>query len=69
VASELQANSIKSISESDIVEGVLEWKLRRRPPLEPAEVAYTVRNLAGLKWLDVVPDADEILAYDMAEGT
>lgn len=45
----------------------MEWKLRRRPPLEPAEVAFTVRNLAAFKWLSVVPDAAPILAYETAD--
>ena len=40
-------------SECDVVEAVLSWKQRRRPPLEESEVAWTVRNLAALGWLQV----------------
>jgi len=63
-ARELGANSSRRIGEAEIVSAVLDWKLRRRPPLSPTEVAYTVRNLAALKWLDLKPDAAEILPYE-----
>jgi O-acetyl-ADP-ribose deacetylase (regulator of RNase III)/uncharacterized protein YwgA len=42
-------------SESDVLKAVMDWKQRRRPPLEEPEVALTVRNLAALKWLQVKP--------------
>lgn len=42
-------------SESEVLKAVMEWKQRRRPPLEEPEVALTVRNLAALKWLQVHP--------------
>lgn len=51
-------------SERGVVDEVLHWKLRRRPPLEAAEVASAVRGLALLGWIDVeasgdlVPDAE-----------
>jgi uncharacterized protein YwgA len=38
-------------SEGDIVQTVLHWKIRRRPPLDPAEVAVTTRHLNLLSWL------------------
>src|SRR3989304_896549 len=63
-ARELGANSSRRIGEAEIVSAVLDWKLRRRPPLSPTEVAYTVRNLAALKWLDLKPDAAEILPFE-----
>jgi O-acetyl-ADP-ribose deacetylase (regulator of RNase III)/uncharacterized protein YwgA len=66
VARELEAATPGKVGEAEVVTEVLDWKLRRRPPLEPAEVAHTVRNLAALKWLDVRPDAAEILAYESA---
>ena len=45
-------------SESDVLKAVMDWKQRRRPPLEEPEVALTVRNLAALKWLQVQPSTD-----------
>ncbi len=64
-AHELEANSSRRIGEAEVVSAVLGWKLRRRPPLSPVEVAYTVRNLAALKWLDLEPNAAEILPYEI----
>ncbi len=64
-ARELEVNSSRRIGEAEVVSAVLDWKLRRRPPLSPVEVAYTVRNLAALKWLDLEPDAAEILPYEI----
>jgi uncharacterized protein YwgA len=45
-------------SESDVLKAVMDWKQRRRPPLEEPEVALTVRNLAALKWLQVKPSSN-----------
>jgi O-acetyl-ADP-ribose deacetylase (regulator of RNase III)/uncharacterized protein YwgA len=45
-------------AESDVLDEVLAWKLRRRPPLRSEEVAMTIRNLATLGWLDVEPSQD-----------
>jgi hypothetical protein len=45
-------------SECDVLTEVMQWKQRRRPPLEEPEVALTVRNLAALKWLQVKPSPD-----------
>ena len=36
----------------------MQWKQRRRPKLDDKEVAYTIRNLAALKWLKVKPSPD-----------
>ena len=40
-------------SETDVLAEVLAWKQKRRPPLDEAEVAKTIRNLSMLGWLDV----------------
>jgi hypothetical protein len=40
-------------SEMDVLNAVTEWKKRHRPPLSSEEVAYTIRNLAALGWLEV----------------
>jgi O-acetyl-ADP-ribose deacetylase (regulator of RNase III) len=45
-------------SEIDVLNAVMQWKARRRPPLETEEVAHTVRNLAALEWLDVTASPD-----------
>jgi O-acetyl-ADP-ribose deacetylase (regulator of RNase III)/uncharacterized protein YwgA len=63
-ALELDNKLSRRVGETDVVKAVLDWKLKRRPQLSPTEVAYTVRNLAALKWLDLEPDAAEILPYD-----
>ena len=36
----------------------MQWKQRRRPKLDDKEVAYTIRNLAALRWLKVKPSSD-----------
>lgn len=45
-------------SEMDVVNKVMEWKQRRKPPLNETDVASTVRNLAALGWLDVKASDD-----------
>ncbi|MEP0821242.1 MAG: macro domain-containing protein [Ignavibacterium sp.] len=42
-------------TEDQVLEEVLEWKKRHRPPYNRSEVAKTIRNLAILGWLDVKP--------------
>lgn len=50
VAAELrQAGSTPT--ESDILREVLQWKQKRRPPLDEKEVALTIRNLNMLRWI------------------
>ena len=44
-------------TEVDVLEAVLRWKQKRRPPLDETDVASTIRNLGMLRWLDVKPDA------------
>lgn len=43
-------------SETDVLEAVMQWKQKRRPPLDRHTVASTIRNLATLKWLAVQAD-------------
>ena len=64
VARELESKSEGALGEAEVVDAALDWKQRRRPPLAPAEVAHTARNLAALKWLDLRPNAASILPYD-----
>jgi O-acetyl-ADP-ribose deacetylase (regulator of RNase III)/uncharacterized protein YwgA len=47
-----------NLRETELLEHVMKWKQRRRPQLDEGEVAYTIRNLAALGWLDVKPSHD-----------
>lgn len=54
-------------AEREVLDEVMKWKQRRKPPLAEEEVARTVRNLAALGWLQVkaspdLPLQDEMLA-------
>jgi len=42
-------------SEYEVLQEVLEWKKRHRPPYKPDDVARTIRQLAILGWLEVKP--------------
>ncbi len=42
-------------SEEDLLNEVMEWKKRHRPPYNENDVAETIRNLAMLGWLNVKP--------------
>lgn len=65
-AAELKDSKKASISETDVLNAVMKWKQRRRPPLEEAMVASTIRNLGILGWLDLQPD-DRLPVEDDAE--
>jgi O-acetyl-ADP-ribose deacetylase (regulator of RNase III)/uncharacterized protein YwgA len=43
--------------ETEVLDAVLRWKQKRRPPLDETAVASTIRNLGMLRWLNVKPDA------------
>jgi uncharacterized protein YwgA/O-acetyl-ADP-ribose deacetylase (regulator of RNase III) len=45
-------------TESDILNRVMEWKQRRRPPLDRKEVALTIRNLNMLSWIGAQVSSD-----------
>lgn len=55
---ENEMNKNKDISEMDILNEVMKWKVKRRPPLNEKEVAETIRNLGVLKWFSVKPSPD-----------
>lgn len=38
-------------SEKEIVDAIMQWKIRRKPPLDPREIAITTRHLNLLSWL------------------
>ena len=43
-------------TETEVLESVMQWKQKRRPPLDRLTVAPIIRNLGILRWLDVKPD-------------
>jgi len=49
----LERNSKDKPTEQEVLNTVMEWKQNRRPPLNQETVAYTIRNLAVLNWLNV----------------
>ncbi len=53
---ELKRSKKGSVSEVDVLNAVMQWKQRRKPKLDQATVASTIRNLGMLQWLDVIPD-------------
>ena len=44
-------------SETAVLESVMQWKQKHRPPLDQSVVASTIRNLGMLHWLRVTPDS------------
>ncbi len=53
-------------SETMVLEAVMQWKQKRRPPLDRNTVASTIRNLATLKWLAVTADPNLPVPEDEA---
>jgi uncharacterized protein YwgA/O-acetyl-ADP-ribose deacetylase (regulator of RNase III) len=53
--SELKKKEDEKLTEEDVLNAVMEWKQRRRPPYSKLEVAEAIRNLAVLGWLDIRP--------------
>lgn len=52
------------ICETEVLNAVMKWKQRRRPPLDETMVASTIRNLGTLGWLYLQPDDKLPLADD-----
>lgn len=57
-AAELSLTKDAKPTELDVLDEVMKWKQRRRPPFDAAQVAMTIRSLAMLGWLDVRPSTD-----------
>jgi len=57
-AADMLSKTNEEPSELDVLDGVMMWKQRHRPPLDKGGVAYIIRNLAALRWLDVKPSPD-----------
>ena len=58
VARELALKQEAQPSEVEVLQAVMQWKQKRRPPLDDATVASTIRNLGMLRWLDVKASPD-----------
>ena len=43
------------VTEQELLDEVMEWKKRHRPPYDEDEVALMIRNLAALGWIKVKP--------------
>jgi uncharacterized protein YwgA len=55
VARELASTRKQRPTEQEVLNEVMNWKSKRKPPLKVPEVAAAIRNLAILSWLDVEP--------------
>lgn len=55
-ATQLKGNKETPISEMDVLDAVMRWKQKKRPPLSKTTIASAIRNLGILGWLDVEPD-------------
>lgn len=44
--------------EVEVLQSVMRWKEKRRPPLKEPDVARTIRDLGILNWLNAKPSAD-----------
>lgn len=51
-------------TEREVLDAVMKWKQRRKPPIEESEVAVAIRNLAGLGWIDVLSSSNLPLQGD-----
>jgi uncharacterized protein YwgA len=57
-ASRLREDHGKQPTETEILNYVKQWKLRRRPPLNDTDVALAIRRLNVLGWIDALPSDD-----------
>jgi len=55
---EREINKNGEATEYDVLNKVMEWKIRRRPPLDKSEVAETIRNLGILGWFKLRPSVE-----------
>ena len=55
---EKESNQKKDVTEKAVLNEVMKWKQRRRPPISEKEVAVVIRNLGVLKWFQLQPSPD-----------
>lgn len=51
-------DNTESLTEKEVLDTVMQWKQKRRPPLEEKEVAMTVRHLNMLSWITAKASTD-----------
>ncbi|MBI4507621.1 MAG: hypothetical protein HY691_18985 [Chloroflexi bacterium] len=56
------------ITEMDVLAEVMRWKQRRRPSLNEADVALTIRGLSMLGWLKVKPSPELPVTEEVLVG-
>lgn len=68
-AAALERSQSAPPSETEVLESVMKWKQKRRPPMDSGDVASAIRNLGVLQWLRVradsnlpVPDEEAVFA-------
>ncbi|MDQ2843821.1 MAG: macro domain-containing protein [Acidobacteriota bacterium] len=54
-AGDLERKLDRKVTELDVVDAVMEWKRRRRPPLDRTLVAHATRYLNALGWVSLEP--------------
>lgn len=54
-ANRLREASRNQPTEAEILDYVMQWKIRRRPPLDNSDVALAIRRLNVLGWIDAMP--------------
>jgi len=54
-ASRLRESKGSRPTESEILDYVKQWKIRRRPPLDDSDIALAIRRLNVLGWIDAAP--------------
>lgn len=57
-AQALRSEANEPPTERAVLRSVMDWKVRRRPPLDQREVAEAIRNLAILGWIEVRTSSD-----------
>jgi uncharacterized protein YwgA/O-acetyl-ADP-ribose deacetylase (regulator of RNase III) len=57
-ANRLREEKGRQPTETEILNYVQQWKLRRRPPLNDNDVALAIRRLNVLGWIDALPSQD-----------
>ena len=60
-------NANRKPTELEVLNSVMQWKQKRRPPLNKQEVASNIRNLGMLRWLSTIPSPEfNVITEDIA---
>jgi len=63
-ADSLKKKAKGGLTETQLLDSVMQWKQKHRPPLDKSVVASIIRNLGILRWLDVKPDSSLPVSED-----